>query len=189
MSITSGLLILGLVLGAVALVHQSASPLASGVEPFQAKAVSHTATIRLKGPVDQVFPLFGPVREKDWAPGWSPELVYPTDREAAEGMVFKTAGEEGQTLWAITGYDPAQHTIAYVNMTPGYMVNLIVIRCAAAGSGETDATVTYSHVALGERGNNFVQHMDDHAYAAKMEHWQLAINYRLETGKTMPMQH
>ena len=189
MTVISGLLILGLMLGMVALAHQPTSPLASGPGRFQARAVSHAATIRMNGPVEKVFPLFGPVRESEWAPGWSPDLVYPTDSEVAEGMVFKTPGEEGETLWVITRYDPEQHTVVYANVTPGYMVNRILIHCSAAGSGETDATVAYSHVALGEHGNDFVQHMDEQAYAAKMEHWRLAINYRLETGKTIPAHH
>jgi hypothetical protein len=178
----SGLLILGLMLGVGALAHQS------GPEPFQAKAVSHTATIRLNRPVDKVFPLFGPVRESDWAPGWSPELIYPTNTDVAEGMVFKVEGETGLGFWVITRYDPGQHTVAYVNLTPGHMVNRILIACSSAGD-ETDATITYWHVALDERGNDFVQHMDAPAYAAKMAHWQQAIKYRLETGKTIPAHH
>jgi hypothetical protein len=185
----SGLLILVLMLGVVGLAHQAPSPPASGQGPFQAMAVSHAATIRLTGPVEKVFPLFGPVREKEWAPGWSPELVYPADGEVAEGMVFKTAGEAGETLWVIMRYDPDQHIIVYANVTPGYMVNRILISCTAAGSGQTDATVAYIHVALGEQGNSFVRHMDDQAYVAKMEHWRQAINYRLETGKTIPAPH
>ena len=186
MSLTSGLLILGLMLGMAALLQRPAA--AGSQSHFQANAVSHTGTIRLNGPVDKVFPLFGPVRESDWAAGWSPELIYPTDTDVAEGMVFKVAGETGLGFWVITRYDPQQHTVAYVNLTPGHMVNRILITCGEVG-GKTDATITYWHVALDERGNDFVRRMDAQAYAAKMAHWQQAINYRLETNKTKPMHH
>ena len=189
MNVTFGLLILSLLLGLVGLSHQASSAPAPGQGPFQAMAVSHTGTIRLKGPVDKVFPLFGPVREAEWAPGWSPEVVYPAGSEVAEGMVFRTPGETGETLWVIVRYDPAQLTVVYANVTPGYMVNRILIRCAATDGGETAATITYWHVALGEPGNDFIRHMDAEAYAAKMQHWQQAINYRLETGKTIPLHH
>jgi hypothetical protein len=113
-------------------------------------------------------------------------LVYPTGTEVAEGMVFKTAGETGDTFWVIVRYDLEQLTVAYANVTPGYMVNRILFRCAASVGGTTTATVTYWHVALSEQGNDFIRHMDESAYAAKMEHWRQAIDYRLETGKTIP---
>jgi hypothetical protein len=177
-----------MVLGGIGLAHQATSPPPPGGGAFQAMAISHTATIRLKGQVDKVFPLFGPVREAEWAAGWSPQLVYPTASEVAEGMVFKTAGERGDVYWVIVRYDPEQLTVAYANVTPGYMVNRILIRCAANGDGTTAATVTYWHVALSEQGNDFIRHMDERAYAAKMEHWRQAIDYHLETGKRIAAQ-
>ena len=154
---------------------------------FHAKAVSRTGTIRLAGAIDKVFPLFGPVREKDWAPGWDPEIVYPAGAEVAEGMVFRTHDKSGETFWVITHFDAAGHSIAYANVTPGYIVNRIMIHCTAAGANETECSVTYAHVALSEHANNFIEHMDDKAYAAKMTHWQEAINHRLTTGKTIEM--
>jgi hypothetical protein len=154
---------------------------------FHAKAVSHTGTIRLAGAIEKVFPLFGPVREKDWAPGWDPEIVYPAGAEVSEGMVFRTHDKSGETFWVITHFDEAGHSIAYANVTPGYIVNRIMIHCTGAGANETECSVTYAHVALSEHANNFIEHMDDKAYAAKMAHWQEAINHRLTTGKTIEM--
>src|SRR5258706_16458471 len=49
-------------------------------ENVEAKAITHRGLIRLAAPVERVFPLFGPVREKLWAPGWNPQIVYPLDR-------------------------------------------------------------------------------------------------------------
>src|SRR5437879_5188037 len=54
---------------------------------FAAKSVTHTGTIHLESSIDRVFPLFGPVREKEWAPGWNPQIVFPAGKEVAEGMV------------------------------------------------------------------------------------------------------
>jgi hypothetical protein len=182
------LLIPAVVLTGVGFTHQAGSPAQPGHGPFRARAVSHTATIRLKGPVDKVFPLFGPLREAEWAAGWSPQLVHPTDSEVAEGMVFKTVAETRETFWVIVRYDVEQRTVAYANVTPNYMVNRILITCATTEDGKTAATVTYWHVALSEQGNDFIRHMDEKAYAAKMAHWRQAIDYRLETGKAIPVQ-
>ena len=153
---------------------------------FRAKSVTHSATIWLAAPLERVFIFFTPIGEKQWAPGWEPEIVYPLDRDVTEGMVFKTKEKFGETFWVITEYDLARHTVAYANVTPGYILNRIRIVCRDAGN-ETDATVTYSHVALGEEGNRFIERMDAAAYKAKMAHWTEAINYALKMGR--PMTH
>jgi hypothetical protein len=160
------------------------------IEPFQAKAVTRRGTIRLNAAAERVFPLFGPVQEKQWVSTWNPQIVWPSDRDVAEGMVFLTHNEPyGDTHWVVTRFDAAQHFIAYANFTPGDLANRIEIRCRAAGAGATECEVMYAHVALGERGNAVIEHMDEKAYAAKMAHWQEAINYALEHGRPMDQPH
>ncbi len=156
---------------------------------FRSKSVTRTGTIRLNAGTERVFPLFGPVKEKLWAPGWEPRLTHPTDKDVAEGMVFTIDDPHGTWYWTVTQYDPALHTIAYANVTAGYMLNRIVIRCRALGANETEASVTYQHTGLNEKANQFVDSMDEKAYAAKMQHWQEAINYALQHGHPMPSPH
>jgi len=165
------------------------APLLAQNKKENPKAVTHRGLIRLAAPVERAFPLFGPVREKLWAPGWNPQIVYPLDRDVAEGMVFLTQEQRGETYWVLTRLDAAQHFIAYANFTPGYIANRIEIRCRAAAANQTECEVMYAHVALGEAGNHFIEQMDEKAYAAKMAHWQEAINYALEHGKPMEMLH
>lgn len=43
---------------------------------FESARISRTSTITLNGPLGEVFPLFGPVREKEWAAGWEPRVLY-----------------------------------------------------------------------------------------------------------------
>jgi hypothetical protein len=150
---------------------------------FVAKSVTHTATIHLQGSLGRVFPLFGPIREKDWAPGWEPQIVHPIGPQVAEGMVFTVdGGKDGTAYWIITRYDEATHRIAYANVIPGYLFNRIEIECRAAGADQTDVTVTYQHTALNDAGNEFVATIDDAMYAKKMAHWQHAIDHLLTTG-------
>jgi hypothetical protein len=157
---------------------------------FTAKSITHTATIQLDGSIDRIFPLFGPVREKEWAPGWDPQILFPAGKDVAEGMVFTVDEKEhGVAYWIITRYDPAAHRIAYVNVLPGYLVNRIEIACRAAGEKQTDVTVTYQHTALDHAGNRFVEQVDDAYYSKKMAHWQHAIDHLLQTGQRIPAQH
>ncbi len=152
---------------------------------FQGQAVTRTGVIRLHGPIEKVFPLFGPVEEKHWAAGWNPQVVYPAGVDVAEGMVFLT-GERGETTWVIAHYDPARHAIAYYNATPAYQLRKIEIRCRPLSPEATEASVSYTHVGLSAKGNHDVLEMDEAAYAEKMAAWEKAINHYLKTGATLP---
>ena len=36
---------------------------------FESKRISRTSIITLNAPLEKVFPLFGPIKEKEWADG------------------------------------------------------------------------------------------------------------------------
>src|SRR5438093_12916644 len=72
-------------------------------------------TIGLNGSVADVTPLFGPVREAEWAPDWSPRFIHPSQGAQREGVVFTTAGADGQDrLWLLTTYDINNGRVEYV---------------------------------------------------------------------------
>src|SRR5206468_2613678 len=55
-------------------------------------------TIGLNGSVADVTPLFGPVREAEWAPGWSPRFVHPAQAVQCERAEFMTDVELTRAL-------------------------------------------------------------------------------------------
>jgi hypothetical protein len=60
-------------------------------------------TIGLNGSVADVTPLFGPVREAEWAPDWSPRFIHPAQGVQREGVVFTTTSGDGrERLWLLT---------------------------------------------------------------------------------------
>ena len=60
-------------------------------------------TIILNGSVSDVTPLFGPVREAEWAPDWSPRFIHPAQGAQREGVVFTTSrGHGSDRLWLLT---------------------------------------------------------------------------------------
>jgi hypothetical protein len=85
--------------------------------------------IGLNGSVADVTPLFGPVREAEWAPGWSPRFIHPARALQREGAVFTTTRADGKDrFWLLTTYDPRNGRVEYVVMAPGFTVNEIKIR-------------------------------------------------------------
>src|SRR5207249_1816368 len=77
--------------------------------------------IVLNGSVRDVTPLFGPVRETEWAPDWSPRFIHPSDRAQREGVVFTTTSDHGKDrLWLLTTYDVTNGRVEYVVMTSAF---------------------------------------------------------------------
>ena len=149
---------------------------------FHAKQALRTATIRLDGAIAKVFPLFTPIEEKKWAPGWDPKPVWPESGDVVEGMVFTVDEAPGRVYWVVTHYDPQRHEISYANVLPGQTLNRIEIACKSVGANQTDCTVRYGFIGLSEEGNKFVEMHTEEVFAGKMKHWVAAINQALTTG-------
>jgi hypothetical protein len=140
-------------------------------------------TIMLKGAVSDVTPLFGPVREAEWAPTWTPRFIHPAEGAQREGVVFTTTSANGkERLWLLTAYDVKEGRIEYVCVTPGFTANEIKIRVLPDGEGNCKATITYRHSALTREGNEEVTKLDTHWAEQQRVHWQTAINAALAKG-------
>jgi hypothetical protein len=57
---------------------------------------TQTFTITLNGSVAEATPLFGPVREREWAPDWSPRFIHPAQGAQHDGVVFTTTNSHGK---------------------------------------------------------------------------------------------
>src|SRR4030095_11109251 len=120
-------------------------------------------TIVLKGSVTNATPLFGPVREAEWAPGWAPHFLHPPEGAQREGVIFTTTASEGkERLWLITAYDIKEGRVDYVIITPGFTANEVKIRVVPDGDRQCKATITYRHSAVAPEGNEEVNKLDAH---------------------------
>jgi hypothetical protein len=151
---------------------------------FAAKHFSHTQILTLDGPIDQVFPLFGPLEERRWAQGWNPTVLY-SDSVLGDspGTVFiSNLPGEPETVWYVAQFDSTQHLVEYVRVTPGHKIALVRVRCDTLPDDHTSAAVTYAFTALRHAGNNELAHLErDHP--SSVQHWQDAINHYLRTGE------
>ena len=140
---------------------------------FQAHAIARTGLLEFEAPVATMFPLFTAEGERVWAKGWDPTILYPLDRDVAEGMVFQTRDAENMLLtWTMFRYDEANHAVGYNVFAPDYMVRRIEVRCRPVGSSRTTVEVTDSYVGLSAKGNDFVDHLTEANYQAKMANWK-----------------
>lgn len=151
---------------------------------LQTSRIERSATICLEATIDQSFPLFGPIREKDWAYGWNPHVIYPKDTLVEKHMVFRTQGglhgsPESYT-WVIVNYEPASAIIEYM-VSASERLWFITVHCRAAGS-RTNATVTYSYTGLTEEGTNKNNQAIAEIFSSDLKDWEDALNHYLKTG-------
>ena len=147
----------------------------AGTATVQQRAQSFT--IGLNGSVADVTPLFGPVREAEWAPGWSPHFIHPAQGVQREGVVFTTTSDDGRDrLWLLTTYDLRNGRVEYVVITPAFMVSEIKIHVLSDGERHSSATITYRRSALAPDGNTEVAKLDAHWAQQQRIHWETAIN-------------
>jgi hypothetical protein len=141
-------------------------------------------TIGLNGSVADVAPLFGPVREAEWAPDWSPRFIHPAQAVQREGAVFTTTTAHGRDrVWLLTTYDITNGRVEYVVMTPAFTANEIKIRVVPDGEQHCKATITYRRSALTPEGNEEVAKLDAHWAEEQRIHWEMAINEALAKGR------
>jgi hypothetical protein len=140
-------------------------------------------TILLNGTVAEVTPVFGPIREVEWAPSWVPHFLHPFEKAQREGAVFTTKSTNGrERLWMLTAYEPDQGRVEYVFVTPGLTFNDIKIRVVADGRRRCKAIITYRHSALTSEGNEEVAKLDSRWAEQQRMHWEAAINSLLAKG-------
>lgn len=152
------------------------------VETAPGERISREASFTVNTSVEVAFPLFGPIREKLWAEGWDPKVIYGTS-DVELHMIFQTPGSfegEEKYTWVITQYDPGQFLVEYTVSTEN-RVWFIRVQCASAVS-KTKVTVRYTYTSLTERGNDLNRIALEKMFSSDLNDWADAINHYLEHG-------
>ena len=144
------------------------------------RSLTLKGSFNLSRPPDAVFRLFSPLGEKDWVPGWNPEILYPVGATWEEGLIFRTQEERGgNVVWIVNKLDPASHLVVYHRVESDRYVARITVRCAAAGA-RTEVLTEYTFIALSEKGNREIAEMTQDSYNEKMSRWANWINHYFE---------
>lgn len=152
---------------------------------FIPERISKTASFLVDGKLEDVFPLFGPIKEKLWAEGWEPEVIFSSGALVEEHMIFKTrvATPEKYYTWVVTQFREDEHLVEYTVSTPN-RIWFIRVKCEAEDV-RTKATVTYSYTGLNKEGNDLNRSALAKMYSSDLKDWQDAINYYLRHGSML----
>jgi hypothetical protein len=152
---------------------------------FTPVRIRKSATIFLNADVSKIFPLFGPVREMEWADDWNPEILYGNS-DVEEHMVFRTKsalGTEDFYQWIVTKYNSENNEIEYA-VSATDRVWFIEVECKSHEESAL-ATVSYTYIGLTESGHQRNIESLDKMFSENLLDWEDAINYYLKTGKKL----
>ena len=152
---------------------------------FKAERISKTSSFVVNGKVEDVFPLFGPIREKEWADGWDPEIIFSRDKVVEEHMIFRTKASTDEVFyyWAVTQYRPEKFFIEYTVSTIN-RIWFITVNCLA-WNHSTEVTVTYTYTSLNSKGDELNRAALTKMFSDDLTDWRDAINYYLANGKML----
>jgi hypothetical protein len=150
--------------------------------PFVSRSIRLAGDIVIAGHVAGVFPLFSPLGELDWVPGWEPEILHPPGASWERGMIFRTREAKGEAIWIVSRLDRDARDVEYHRVEPGRYVARVTVRCAPAGDRSTVASVAYEFVGLSDAGNDEIAAMTEAAYAGKLARWRGWIEAYLVSG-------
>jgi hypothetical protein len=129
--------------------------------------------------------LFGPIREKEWAYGWNPEIICG-EGEIEEYMVFKTESkyeDETEYRWILSHYCPAEHMVEY-SVTSKDRTWFINVKCNGRG-GSTEAIISYTYIGFTALACRRNAESLSKMYNLNLQDWEEAINYYLSSGKQL----
>jgi hypothetical protein len=156
---------------------------------FTSRRVSRTAVITLNASLRRVFPLFGPIREREWAAGWDPQILYSTTGLVEEHMVFKTPSHHGHVepdyTWTVSKYQPDQALIEYTVFAQERLWWIAIQCCEDCPNQTTRAEITYTYTGLTDKGNAINERALQLMYAHDLRDWEAAINHYLRTGERL----
>jgi hypothetical protein len=155
----------------------------------ETRVVSRTCRIDLAGTLDEVFPLFGPIKEQEWAEGWHPRIVWPNSDVVQEHMVFQTdshgSEDPSSYTWIVSRYAPESAEIEYTVFAEE-RVWWIAINCyQEEGSATSRAEITYTYLGLTEHGHQLNRLALGRMFQHDLKDWEIRINHYLETGTRM----
>jgi hypothetical protein len=148
------------------------------------RRISRSATITLHAPPAEVFPLFGAIKEAQWAEGWNPEILYSESGEMEKLMVFRTKPiftDERDYLWIVSIYEPDSMQIEYTVSTD-QRIWTIAVQCRELQTGLTEASIAYTYTGLSEVGIRRNAEAMKLMFASDLNDWEEAINGFLRNG-------
>jgi len=149
---------------------------------FTAARLTKNYEMQVTGSCEQVFPLLCPVREHEWVPYWSCNIVYSKSGRAEAGCVFETDfPDRGHMTWVVTKYDPPKE-IQYTVFTSESHVWNLEIFLKPTDAAETHLLWRHTFTGLTREGNRFLAEYTDEEHRLRLSSLERALVHFVNTG-------
>ncbi|RUT77626.1 hypothetical protein [Ancylomarina longa] len=133
-----------------------------------------------------MFPLFCPVREKDWLHRWAYRMIFLKSGFAEKDCVFATLHQGAEeTIWFVTKYKLEELIIEFVRHTLDQEVVKISIHLIENKGENIITNISYQDTVLNKERETYMNKEFKNDFAESMIWWGKAINYYLRSGKML----
>ncbi|WP_303918005.1 hypothetical protein [Draconibacterium sediminis] len=144
--------------------------------------VSHTYVQTILGEMEEIMPLYCPVRELDWCENWNPKTVYSNSGLVEKDCIFITPDGETDIVWIVTDYDTEKGHVEMFYHVPQVLITKLEIQVTALTENKTEVVLTYRKTSLSEKGDKILEEFTKEEYDIMMYSWEKAMNHYLATG-------
>ena len=156
------------------------------MQSFRARRIARTYTWEIPAPPERVFPLLCPVRESEWIPGWSCDLIYSESGVAEKGCIFKTSFPgEGEEVWVVTRHEPESRRFDAVRFIEGSRLVTAEVSLSSADGRSTTLVWVQTITALGAAGNEYIDNFSEPAHQARMDALGTMLAHYCGTGRML----
>jgi len=152
---------------------------------FRGRRARFTHTQTFRGSIGEVFPLLCPVREYEYLPAWTCEIIYLESDLVEAGGVFITdrPGDGGRDVWVVAQYVPNE-AIQFVR-TNRLRTMTYSVQARSDGPGAVQLVWEQVVTGLNDEGNRLVDSLSQDEFARRLSAMEKRLQHYLETGQMM----
>lgn len=159
--------------------------LKSRLKIAEPKRVSHSYQQTIYGKIEEIMPLYCPVRELEWCEGWNPKAVYSYSGLVEKDCIFTTPEGDSENIWVVTDYDVENGYVSMFYIVPNTLVTKLEIQLTMVLEHKTMALITYTKTSLSELGNEALEKFTKAEFNITMDSWAKAMNHYLITNEML----
>lgn len=143
-------------------------------------------SIKIHAPIKNVFSVLCLVRESEWLPTFSSEIVFSNSGFTELDSIFFTHSDEKDPIvWIIPAYNHYDF-IEMIYIQPNIKTVIIKLYLSELTSENTQLRVHYIYTALSEIGNKEIEQIKEKNFIENINSWQLCLNYYFKNGSIIP---
>lgn len=149
------------------------------------KRAQSVQTIGISAPLEKVFPLLCPEREKEWLDGWAYNMIFSDTGFAEDGCVFTTGPQGKNTVWVVSVYDPDAGRIEFTRFHIDLAVDRLALRVYSTTNTSSEIEVSYTVTSLSEGSNDYAEQLCK-THEQKWRFVGKALDHFVRTDEILP---